>query len=103
MASSPAFWWPNLCGTLLPCKPVCYRNLTDLQSWEKSRDCATGNSFIDIVPTVPKDRKLMTSMLEVLMKRKPQFSIFETKIDQAISAIKNPNGQSEESCYVIVI
>ena len=53
----------SLCTKLVPCTPVRYQDLMDLQSWEKSRDRVTGNSFVDVIPTVPKDRKLIISTL----------------------------------------
>ena len=51
------------CTKLVRRKPSHDKNLIDLQRWEKSRDCATRNSFVDIFPTVPKDRKLIISTL----------------------------------------
>ena len=53
----------SLRSKLVPCKLARYQNLMDLRSLEKSRDCVTGNSFVDIVPTVPKDRILIMSTL----------------------------------------
>ena len=53
----------SLCSKLLPCRLVRCQNLMNLYNWEESRDCMMENSFVDIVPTVPKDRILIISTL----------------------------------------